>query len=342
MMYVLEIISLCLALIMCIICTKSDIREGLVRNKVLIVFSGMAIVIDLVYYGFFAKDLLFDFLPNFIIVTLVSLALFYTHSFAGGDCKLSIVLALLYPARYYIVFKNSIYTLVFAIGLSILVGYIYLLATSVKAIVTKKVEITFNYVKNFFLIFLKSYVYAMAYIVLLNCFFILLENIGVIIDTWICRCLCIVLAWCVARYPIFKKIYFLIPTVIVIIIMSIINKVVPISLNPENYIFVLVLLLCQMTIKSTIYEKVKVQDLKKGMILTTFSSILMQNSITKGLPTISTEDLKSRLTMEEVESVKIWAKATHTEELTVVKKIPFAMFITIGFFIYFVIWCVLI
>lgn len=342
MMYVLEIISLCLALIMCIICTKSDIREGLVRNKVLIVFSGMAIVIDLVYYGFLAKDLLFDFLPNFIIVTLVSLALFYTHSFAGGDCKLSIVLALLYPARYYIVFKNSIYTLVFAIGLSILVGYIYLLATSVKAIVTKKVEITLNYVKNFFLSFLKSYVYAMAYIVLLNCFFILLENIGVIIDTWICRCLCMVLAWCVARYPIFKKIYFLIPTVIVIVIMSIINKVVPISLNPENYIFVLVLLLCQMTIKSTIYEKVKVQDLKKGMILTTFSSILMQNSITKGLPTISTEDLKSRLTMEEVESVKIWAKATHTEELTVVKKIPFAMFITIGFFIYFVIRCVLI
>lgn len=342
MMYVLEIISLCLALIMCIICTKSDICEGLVRNKVLIVFSGIAIVIDLVYYGFFAKDLLFDFLPNFIIVTLVSLALFYTHSFAGGDCKLSIVLALLYPARYYIVFKNSIYTLVFAIGLSILVGYIYLLATSVKAIVTKKVEITFNYVKNFFLSFLKSYVYAMAYIVLLNCFFILLENIGVILDTWICRCLCIVLAWCVARYPIFKKIYFLIPTVIVIVIMSIINKVVPISLNPENYIFVLVLLLCQMTIKSTIYEKVKVQDLKKGMILTTFSSVLMQNSITKGLPTISTEDLKSRLTMEEVESVKIWAKATHTEELTVVKKIPFAMFITIGFFIYFVIWCVLI
>ena len=55
----------------------------------------------------------------------------------------------------------------------------------------------------------------------------------------------------------------------------------------------------------------------------------------------STEDLKSRLTSEEIESIKIWAKATRTQELTIVKKIPFAVFIAIGFVSYFVLWGIL-
>lgn len=78
------------------------------------------------------------------------------------------------------------------------------------------------------------------------------------------------------------------------------------------------------------------------MILSTVSTIIMQSSITKGLPSISTEDLKSRLTLDEIESIKIWARATHTKTLTIVRKIPFAIFISIGFISYFILWCILI
>jgi preflagellin peptidase FlaK len=101
---------------------------------------------------------------------------------------------------------------------------------------------------------------------------------------------------------------------------------------------VLILLLFQILIGATIYEQVPVAKLKPGMILSAMSSLLMQTSITRGLPAISTEDLKSRLTNEEIESVKIWAKATHVETLTVVKKIPFAIFISIGLLIYVAVW----
>ena len=96
-----------------------------------------------------------------------------------------------------------------------------------------------------------------------------------------------------------------------------------------------------MAVKTIIYEGVEVRNLKKGMILSSMSSILMQNSITPGLPSISSEDLKSRLTDSEVESVKIWAKATKTESLTIVKKIPFAIFISIGFISYLILWGIL-
>ena len=77
------------------------------------------------------------------------------------------------------------------------------------------------------------------------------------------------------------------------------------------------------------------------MILSSFSSVLMQTSITPGLPGVSTENLKSRLTSEEVDSIQIWAKATHTQSLTVVKKIPFAIFISIGFLCYCILGSIL-
>lgn len=67
----------------------------------------------------------------------------------------------------------------------------------------------------------------------------------------------------------------------------------------------------------------------------------MQLSITPGLPRVSDESLKSRLTENEINSIKIWAKVIGVKELSVVKKIPFAIFVSSGFVIYFLIWGVL-
>ena len=76
------------------------------------------------------------------------------------------------------------------------------------------------------------------------------------------------------------------------------------------------------------------------MILSMGASLLMQRSRVRGLPGISSEDLKSRLTEEETESIKRWAKSKKIESLLIVKKIPFAVFIFLGFISYFLIWSV--
>ena len=337
-MIVLEVVCFCLIATLCYLCTRSDLRHGMIYNKVLAIFLGLAIAFDVLYYGFFVQDLFYDFTVNVLVVAVVSLYLFYSHSFAGGDCKMMIVVALLFPAKFYWVFGNSNITLVFTIAFAIFAGYCYLLVSSIWAIVTKKVVITFDYVKSYLLNFLKSYITAMIYISLFNRLISAVYNHGFDVNVWITRSLCLLVAWCIGRYECFKKWFLIAPAAGIGLIISIVTKTSPISLNPENYILVLVLLVCQMTIKTTIYEKVEVSQLKKGMILTTFSSMLMQTSITQGLPGISTEDLKSRLTNEEIDSIKIWAKATHTESLTIVKKIPFAIFISIGILIYCSIW----
>lgn len=337
-MVVFEVVCLCLITTLCYLCTKSDLRYGMIYNKVLVRFFVFAIIFDIIYYGFFVQDLFHDFVVNIIVVAVVSLYLFYSHSFAGGDCKMMIVVALLFPARLYWTFGNSNITLVFAIAFAIFAGYCYLFISSIVAIISNKVDITFDYVKNYLIDFLKSYITAMIYISLFNRLVSAVHSQGFFVNIWITRGLCLLVAWCIGRYSCFKKWFLLVPAICIGMIITIITKTLPISLNPENYILVLVLLICQMAIKTTIYEKVEVSQLKKGMILTTFSSMLMQTSITKGLPGISTEDLKSRLTNDEIESIKIWAKATHTDSLTIVKKIPFAIFISIGILVYCLIW----
>ena len=338
MMIALELCFLCLTATLCYLCTKSDLQSGMIYNKILAVFLLLAILMDTVYYGLIVRDMVLEFLINVGIVAAVSLYLFYSHTFAGGDCKMIIVVALLFPARWYWCLGTSNATLVFVIAFAIFAGYCYLLGYSIIAIVTKKVPMTLDYVKDYLLNFLKSYISAIVYIFLFNWVISMLYAQGLRISIWIPRILCILVSWCVSKYPIFKKWFVFFPAFCCVIGISIVTKTSPISLNPENYILVLVLLLCQMTIRTTIYEKVEVAQLKKGMILTAFSSIPMQSSITKGLPGISTEDLKSRLTEEEITCIKIWAKATHTETLTIVKKIPFAIFISIGILLYCAVW----
>lgn len=340
-MYIIEIISILLILSLCFLCSKSDMRYGIIKNKILLVFFIGGIVLNVVYLGFFVRDLFAEYLINVGIVTLISLILFYTHSFAGGDCKMTIVLAVLYPARLYLVFGKTNATLVFAIGFGIFVGYCYLVFNSLWAIITKKIKMTMQYITSSLWAFAKSYTTATLYIFLLNLLQVSLATYGITLNVWISRMLCMAVAWCVGKYTFFKKRIPLLVVLLLVVASSVALKTFPFSLNPENYILVLVLLFCQMAAKTIIYEGIEVRDLKKGMILSTMSSILMQSSITPGLPNVSTEDLRSRLTETEVESVKIWAKATKTESLTIVKKIPFAIFISIGFISYIILWGIL-
>ncbi len=52
----IEITQMCLIAALCYLCTRSDLRYGMIYNKVLVVFLVLAIVLDAVYYGFFVQE----------------------------------------------------------------------------------------------------------------------------------------------------------------------------------------------------------------------------------------------------------------------------------------------
>lgn len=323
-----------------IITSVTDTKDGRIYNRTLLIYSAAGILLDLVYYGYFASDLFFLYMANFVSTALISLILFYTHSFAGGDCKLTFVMALLYPANYYLMYGKTKITLFLVLCIAVLFGYFYLLGFSICSLIKGKTKLTKQYVKESLKTFLRSFISASGYISLINVLAAVLTNQGIVVNRWLLRILCMAGAWMVGRNPALKKW----PLVLGIYITAALTGAwigfVPFSFDPANYVLVVVLLLCQMTISVNQYEEVEISHLKKGMILSSFSSLLMQNSRVRGLPPVSTEDLKSRLTEEQVESIGRWAKSRKVSTITIIRKIPFAIFIFAGFMSYFIIWSV--
>lgn len=340
-MEIIECASLILLFGLCIITTASDIKYGIIQNRVLIWFLIPSLFLDVLYYGIIARDLFTLFLANVFALATIALVLFYTYSFAGGDCKLAITMGLIFPANYYLSYGNSAVTLFFTIGFAILYGYIFMLITSIVNLIQRKSKLTAKYIGDYLKSFIVSFVSALAYICLLNLVFTIIGRF-VFVNDWIIRIICMITTWMVGKLSAMRKWYVVVPIIIIDIVVGTIMQTMPFSINPENYVLVVILLICQMAIRASIYEDVKIEDVKKGMILSMASTIPMQNSRFKGMPGISTEDLRSRLTTDEVESIKRWGKSRNITKVTVMKKIPFAVFLSMGFLSYFVLGIVIV
>ena len=337
-MIIIEILLLIALAAVGVIASITDIREGRIYNKLLLKFLAVAFVLDAIYYGYFARDLFCLFILNFGIIALISLVLFYTHSFAGGDCKLVLVMSMLYPANYYLVYGKSEVTLFLVICIAILFGYLYLLGYSIYELVRGRTKITGKYIKNYIISFLKTFISASGYICLINVMFIFVGRYGFQVNEWIIRIVCMIMAWLIGKKDILKKWQLVAGIYMLDMVSGFVLGFIPFSFNPENYILVVLLLLCQMTIRTCIYQEVPILELKRGMILSSVFSMLMQNSRVRGLPPISSEDLRSRLTEEQVASIGRWSSSRNVVSVTVVRKIPFAAFIMGGFITYFIIW----
>ena len=337
----MELIYLLVMISLCVVVIKSDLFEGMVYNKTLLIYGVIAVALDIVYYGFFQREMVIPFLINSLVVSITALILFYTHCFAGGDCKLLMILVLLFPANCYMTYGNSLITMVFTIGFAVFYGYFYLLVSSLYLLIKKKNSMSMSYVRNSLFVFAKSFFCAMIYISGVNLIIRLIAMQGMNISVWIIRIICIGCSLLVGKKPIFRKKWMLSIGIVIDILLSIMLKMIPFSIHPENYILVIALLICQLTIRTSLYEEIPVEELKKGLILSMGTSMMMQSSRIRGLPGISSEDLRDRLTEVEAESVKRWAKGKKIEKITTVRKIPFAAFIACGFISYWMFWGIL-
>ena len=79
------------------------------------------------------------------------------------------------------------------------------------------------------------------------------------------------------------------------------------------------------------YRVIPTSEVKAGQILSEATVLSFSASRVRGLPTGRSEDLRSRLTPEEADSVRRWEKSAHGKQwVVIVRKIPFAVFITMG------------
>lgn len=335
-MVVVEVLQLCLIFVTGVIACYTDIKCGIVQNK-LILFSGViGIVLNLIYYIVFARAFFIDFLKNTAFLVIISILMYLFHIWAGGDCKLSILLSLIFPAKYYWYYNNSKFNLWYFILLAFVVGFVYITVDSIFGFIRNR-----HSQNNFFLrlkTIIINYFKNVIYLSALGHIYAIFIGDKVQISRGVYFVLCVGFIFVTNKFEYLKNKYIVIVIFIFDIAMSVITKYLPISVNWINYLFLFVAMIIKSFAESYNYKRIKTENIKSGMVLSKKDSLMFIPSKVKGLPGVSDETLKSRITQEEADSIKRWKNSKYgTEILMIVRKVPFAAFIFIGLVLYFIV-----
>lgn len=333
-MQTINTISLFLLLVLVSYAALSDLSSGVVKNRVLLVFFIFACSISVVRF-ILCPLCRMSYSMNLLIMFGLSVLLYCTHTWAGGDCKYIAVAAILFPPEHYIGIDSTNITLFWVVIFAFLVGYLFILLDTVISAIHKKALPKLKTIVDGFYKFGISYIKTLIYIAAFN--LIYASTIGklVSVSSLVLCAFYYMLALVVNNWNVFHKKWLLISVFIFDLFFSFVIKTVPVGTSPFHYIVLIIAVLIKMVAANYNYETIPTEQVTAGMILSLETTVLFSKSRVKGLPGLSSEHLSSRLTADEAASVRRWASSAYgLPQVTIVRKIPFAAFISVGFLIY--------
>lgn len=320
--------------------TYIDFKTGLIPNKLLIIASLIIIPADVLYYGFFAGDLFITFILNLAVTVILALLLYGYHFWGAGDSKFIMFIVAALPARYYADSVISVPTLTITVY-TFAIAFIYLIIESIVLGIKQK---------NFFAVnkkitvktitdIVKNYVVSYAYIFLISFAEVMILNSAQINNGYIAPLINFFIIFTIFSFDFFKKWYIvslvgLADIVLYAVFFSSMENYLPSALN---ILLIAVVLIFRSLAEKYNYQVIKTSEIKSGTVLTWSAVLQFKGSRVKGLPVYTTEDFRSRISNEEADSIKRWEKSkTGKSEIMIVRKLPFAVFITIGTLVFLV------
>lgn len=309
--------------------TFTDIKNGIIQNKALFIVSLIGLIVNGVYFGFYTREFILAYLINLAVVSAFAVALYGFHFWAAGDSKLLICITFLFPARLY---DDEV--LMYAPGIMIfiyvfLIAYIYIAVDSVICFFRKDKfypgYLKKEDIKRFVVGYLMCFVYMRALGELLR--FILGDfyyNNQIVFSF-----LFFFIAIEMHEKNFFGKWY----TIAVVLVLNLVflpSFRFQVS-NLYGYGLLFIALLLRYLLSGYNYKQIPTEAVEKGMVLSIPTVMMFASSRIKGLPKISFEDMRSRLSEEEADAVRRWKDSKQGKEtITIVKKMPFAIFIVLG------------
>lgn len=326
-----------------VLCSISDCKDNIIKNTTLVKLGCGMILTDAIYYIFFASQYFSIFLTNMLLYTAIAFFFYCYHLWAAGDSKMLFITGLGIPARLYTATAAApfagfaIVILVFSIALIYVVGESVVLGIKNRDFF--KMTIGHVDIKRGFV----SYFAMVSAIMLINCAlqylapaiyfhnvllssavnFLVVLSLIQIRDKFSTKVLTAfaAVAWGLLLALSFAKIYEL-----------------HFASDFKSWAIVFLMMLLRMFSEKYNYSTIPTSSVKKGQILSAMTIMSFAPSRVKGLPTGTTEDLRSRLTEEEAESVRRWeTSALGKPYVVMVRKIPFAIFISLGTIIFLMI-----
>ena len=323
-------------LMMLAIAGYTDCKRGIIANRLLIVCSSVAIPADILYYSLWGRPYLSFFLLNLSLLTVASAVFYCYHLWAAGDSKLLFIVGLLIPGRIY-TFGNvgpaSGFTIVV---FTFSIAFVFVIIESVWLMFKDRVQLKPTLPSMDWRRIPCSYAAMVAATTLLN--LLLWSCLGNIfgdsqllvtaIDFFV------VLTLVQLRDKLSTKWLAVISAILWILLLTMwFAGVVELggAIDLRSWLVVLAIILCRWVAERFNYRTIPTNEVRAGQILSAATIISFTTSHVKGLPTGTTEDLRSRITETEADSVRRWATSVHGKKsVVIVRKIPFAVFIGIG------------
>ena len=327
---IIDIIRLGLLITLLFYSSYTDFKKNIIENTKLTIYA-LAGAILLVVNFILHPSVMGLFFLNEIIIIILSIGLYAGGIWAAGDSKLMIVVGLLIPDYFLITPDHLNYSFMIPIY-AFAISFVYLLIDTGICIVRSKGIVNIKRIKGKITASWKGLIINCIYIMLiikLQQFF--LEKYGVslgLIQLLINICLLAV----IASIPVLRKMFVVIPVLFFSLAFSAVSGIWLFSWTRLMYYFVVAgFMVVQVLIGEYNYRAIPANQVERGMVLSTISSMMMSVSPMEGLPGISNESLKSRLSEDEAAAVRKWGMTKNgVTDVLVVKKIPFAIFISAG------------
>lgn len=330
-----EAVLITLLICMCIYVTVTDFKHGIIENKVLLIAGAIGLIANVVYYGFYGRPFLTAFLLNLGVMMAISIAFYALHIWAAGDSKLLMLTIFLIPARVY--FQGNDVTATVVIMIIIFsIAYLYIIGESVYLGIKEKNLFQINRFKADIKLMIKQYIKCTCLVSLFGFIvrFIMPEFYDKNIELMMILNMIIILLSYNLKF--FDKLIPLVCLSVATVVCYILTSSGTFYIDFKIYLLVFVVFILRLFAEKYNYQTISTSKVEKGMVMAYSTIVYFIPSTIKGLPKEkTTEDIRSRITEEEAESIRRWKDSKYGQpEIVIVRKIPFAVFISIGAVLY--------
>lgn len=326
-MIIVEAVMLTCILFLGGYCTFTDLKSGIVPNRFIILGLLLGLSLHVVYLLCGTAPYYPYWLYNMIIADVIAFGMYLGKMWAAGDAKLFMLLFFLVPPRLLDsdTLSHSIvpYIFVFVPALFWMIGDSFVRIIRREARKRERLSI-----KTFFSGFLLIVIETTAFHCLWSW---LLPNL---IDQQAIFFAALILAYAYicGTLPVMRRWYVVVAHALVIFIMWLFNKW-SFTIPPwTSYLIMALVFLIQRFCSLYNYQLIGTSQTKAGMIPAAETVIAFQTSKVHSLPTDPSEELTAKISEEEADAIRRWEKSAQGKpNIWIVRKVPFAIMIYIGF-----------
>lgn len=342
-MHIIEALMVALVVSVCTYSSYTDIKNGVIKNRMLVIAATISLAFNILYYAVFAGSDFIGYLLNFAITATISVGLYCSDIWAAGDSKLLIYVMFSLPYRVYL--SGGITPAIVIIMLTFATAFVYYLIESVVLSFKKRnstvPSMSLNRLFSNLLSFVKNYIVCSVYLLLFNKIIYIIDSSFIASNEYLITLSSVLLVIFIFRWKLYTNIFVVFGAIAVYVALSFWSgnfcDIISTFSNPWKWIILAIVICLRNFAGRDNYETISTENVKKGMILSVSTVVKLNSSRVVGLPKTTTEDMRSRITEDEAAAIKRWSCTKKGEPyINVVRKVPFAIFISLGLVLYLI------